>query len=271
MRNSVGYIVGFAAVVCIFCSLFVSSTAVVLKPLQDANKLLDKQQKVLAVSGLTAEGSTPSAEEVDALFKDRIDVQVLNMETRAIDENSGIPDPISYNQLKASKGASTSFAADGKDAGRARVSRIPNYITVYTIKDEDDLPSLYVLPVEGMGLWGTMYGFVALDKDLKTIRGLTFYKHKETPGLGAEVDNPNWKAKWPGRLAFDDSGKVVIEVIKGPAGSPGETPHKVDGLSGATLTSNGVTYLLRFWLGKEAFGPYLDTLRESTPTEGSDA
>jgi Na+-transporting NADH:ubiquinone oxidoreductase subunit C len=116
-----------------------------------------------------------------------------------------------------------------------------------------------------------MYGFVALDKDLKTIRGLTFYKHKETPGLGAEVDNPNWKAKWPGRLAFDDSGKVVIEVIKGPAGSPGETPHKVDGLSGATLTSNGVTYLLRFWLGKEAFGPYLDTLRESTPTEGSDA
>lgn len=262
-RNSVGYIVGFAAVVCVICSMLVSATAVVLKDRQDANKLLDKQQKVLAVSGLIEEGSSPSAQEVNEFFDTRIDIHVLDMEAGKIDDNSGIADPVSYDQLKASKDPGRSYAVDGN---KARVARIPQYITIYTVKDEEGAVALFVLPVEGMGLWGTMYGFVALDKDLKTIRGLTFYKHKETPGLGAEVDNPNWKAKWPGRLAFDDSGSVAIRVIKGAAGTPDEAPHLVDGLSGATLTSNGVTNLLNFWLGDTGFGPYLDSLRE-----GSDA
>lgn len=267
-QNSIKYIVGFAGIVCVVCSLLVSSTAVVLKPRQDANKLLDKQQKVLAVSGLIAEGSEMTPDEVNALFGERITIQMVNMETGGIDENSGIADPVRYDQIKASKDPDMSFVVG---SNKARVARVPNHITIYTIKDEDGTtPSLYVLPVEGMGLWGTMYGFVALDKDLKTIKGLTFYKHKETPGLGAEVDNPNWKAKWPGRLAFDDSGVAAIQVTKGAAGSPEEAPHKVDGLSGATLTSNGVTNLLQFWLGgplgETGFGPYLNGLRE-----GSDA
>jgi Na+-transporting NADH:ubiquinone oxidoreductase subunit C len=261
--NSIKYIVGFAAAVCVICSLLVSSTAVVLKPLQDSNKLLDKQQKVLAVSGLVAEGSTPSSEEVNTLFDERINIQVLNMGTGALDAESGIPDPVAYDQLKASKDPGMSYAVD---ANKARVKRVPNHITIYTVKDEDNEVDFYVLPVEGMGLWGTMYGFVALDRDLNTIKGLTFYKHKETPGLGAEIDNPNWKSKWPGRLVFDNSGAVTIHVIKGPAGSPEEAPHQVDGLSGATLTSNGVTNLLKFWLGENGFGPFLDSIRE-----GSDA
>ena len=266
-QNSVGYIVGFAAAVCVACSLLVSSTAVVLKEKQDVNKLLYKQQMVLDISGLINEGDTPSVEEVNTFFAERIDVLVLNMKTNVIDEDSGIEDPIGYNQLKASKDAALSSAVD---KNLARVSRIPNHITVYIINDEDGNPSRYVLPVEGMGLWGTMYGFVALDKDLNTIQGLTFYSHKETPGLGAEIDNPIWKAKWPGRLARDDSGALAIRVIKGPAESPEEAPHKVDGLSGATLTSNGVTNLLHFWLGKEGFGPYLQSLGAARPTEGSD-
>ncbi len=262
-QNSIQYIVGFAAAVCVICSLLVSSTAVVLKDKQDANKLFYKQQKVLDVSGLVAAGEIPTLGEVTALFEERIDIQVLNMETGAFDTESGITDPVAYDQLKASKDLKMSFAVD---ANKAKVARMPNHITVYTIKDEDGAVSLYVLPVEGMGLWGTMYGFVALDQDLNTIKGLTFYKHKETPGLGAEIDNPNWKAKWPGRQAFDATGAVTISVIKGPAGSPEEAPHQVDGLSGATLTSNGVTNLLKFWLGEYGFGPFLDSIRE-----GSDA
>jgi Na+-transporting NADH:ubiquinone oxidoreductase subunit C len=270
-QNSVKYIVGFAAIVCILCSLLVSTTAVVLKDRQDNNKLLYKQQKVIAVSGLVAEGTTPTAEEVNALFDSRIDILVVNMETGQEDANSGIEDPVAYDQIKASKNPDLSFAAESKEASSARVKRIPNHLTVYRVKDEEGAASLYVLPVEGMGLWGTMYGFVALDKDLTTIKGLIFYKHKETPGLGAEVDNPNWKAKWPGRLAFDESGEVAIRVIKGPAGSPEEAPHKVDGLSGATLTSNGVTNLLKLWLGEHGFGPYLENLgKPSASTEGSD-
>ena len=102
---------------------------------------------------------------------------------------------------------------------------------------------------------------MALEGDLRTIRGLTFYEHKETPGLGGEVDNPRWKALWNGRLAFDDALAPVIQVVKGPAGSVADAPHSVDGLSGATITSRGVTTLLQFWLGPEGFGPYLTRLR----------
>ena len=122
---------------------------------------------------------------------------------------------------------------------------------------------LVILPVSGMGLWSTLYGFVALDADLRTIRGLTFYEHGETPGLGGEVDNPRWKALWPGRRAFGADAEVRIEVIRGRAGPADVDPHRVDGLAGATMTGRGVTNMLRFWLGEHGFRPYLERLREA--------
>ncbi|MDF1667135.1 MAG: FMN-binding protein, partial [Planctomycetota bacterium] len=101
---------------------------------------------------------------------------------------------------------------------------------------------------------------------------LTFYEHGETPGLGGEVDNPKWKAKWPGKLVFAELGsdpktwdKVRIEVTK----SSGDgKPHAVDALSGATITSNGVTRLLQFWLGDNGFGPYIRKLAVKAPSKG---
>jgi Na+-transporting NADH:ubiquinone oxidoreductase subunit C len=106
-----------------------------------------------------------------------------------------------------------------------------------------------------------MYGYIVLEKDLNTIGGLTFYKHGETPGLGGEVDNPKWKARWPGRKAFSEKLTPAIRVSKGQIGSPDEDPYRVDALSGATITSNGVTFLLEFWLGENGFGPYISKLR----------
>ncbi len=256
-RNSVGYIIGFATVVCVVCSLLVSATATLLKDRQEMNQRLDKQMKVLSVSGLVEPGEKPSAEEVENLFSNRIDVVVVNMETGKADPDSDI-DASTYDPDQAAKDSALSHEVDRNPS---KIVRVPNRIPMYVIKDEDGNPDQYVLPVQGMGLWGVLYGFLALDTDTRTIRGLTFYKHKETPGLGAEVDNPNWKAKWPGRLAYDDKWVPRIGVIKGPAGTPDEAPYSVDGLSGATLTSNGVTHLLRFWLGDEGFGPYLSNLR----------
>ena len=126
--------------------------------------------------------------------------------------------------------------------------------------DAGDL-EMIVLPIEGLGLWGTLYGFLALDADTTTVRGITYYQHKETPGLGGEVDNPSWKDKWPGRKAFDDDGEVSLAVIKGPARTAEHDPHRVDGLAGATITSNGVTNMLEFWLGENGFEPYLNRIR----------
>ena len=114
-----------------------------------------------------------------------------------------------------------------------------------------------------------MYGFLALDPDLATIRGLTFYQHGETPGLGGEVDNPRWKALWPGRIAFDETGEPVIAVARGRVGTPQQDPHRVDGLAGATLTSRGVTAMLRFWLGEHGYGPYLERLKRGSHGQNS--
>jgi len=101
-----------------------------------------------------------------------------------------------------------------------------------------------------------------LDADFNTIGDLRFYQHAETPGLGGEVDNPKWRKQWQGKKAFNDQGELKIEVIRGfvdykVAGSE----HKVDGLSGATLTSRGVSNLVKYWLGDHAFGPYLKNMR----------
>ena len=120
-----------------------------------------------------------------------------------------------------------------------------------------------ILPVRGYGLWGILYGYLAISKDLNTIVGLEFYEHKETPGLGAEIDNPAWKALWNGKKLFDEKGNLLIKVIKGKVTvNEANSNYKVDGLSGATLTSNGVTNLLAFWLGELGYLKFLSNLKE---------
>jgi Na+-transporting NADH:ubiquinone oxidoreductase subunit C len=109
-----------------------------------------------------------------------------------------------------------------------------------------------------------MYGFLAIDRDGNTVRGLTFYEQKETPGLGGEISNPRWQALWVGRKAYDPSWEPRLTVIKGRAGPPEQDSHRVDGLSGATITSQGVSHLVRFWLSREGYGPYLAKLREGS-------
>ena len=144
----------------------------------------------------------------------------------------------------------------------AQLNEIHDIIKIYHVEKDGKLDML-VLPISGKGLWGTLYGYLAISSDTNTIRGITYYNHKETPGLGGEVDNPTWKSYWPDRKIYDESGDVAIHVIKGAAESPETDPHKVNGLSGATITSRGVTNMLQFWLGDDGYGPYLKSIRES--------
>ena len=121
-----------------------------------------------------------------------------------------------------------------------------------------------VLPIHGYGLWSTLYGFVSLEGDANTIEGLGFYDHAETPGLGGEITNPAWVKTWQGKEVYGEDGNVQFEVVKG--GAKGE--HEVDALSGATLTSNGVEYLVQFWMGENGYGPLLKKLREGELNNG---
>lgn len=144
---------------------------------------------------------------------------------------------------------------------KVKVVQTEGGMTVYQVLEDGNL-DMIVLPVEGKGLWSTLYGFLALGADTTTIRGIAFYQHGETPGLGGEIENPAWTALWKGRKAFNESWEPVIKVIKGKAGSPDEAPHQVDGISGATLTGNGVTNLVRRWIGPDGYGPYLEDIRK---------
>ena len=130
---------------------------------------------------------------------------------------------------------------------------------VYLVETDGQLNKI-ILPVRGYGLWSTLHGYLALEKDGQTVAGLGFYQHTETPGLGGEVDNPRWKALWPGKKVYKD-GNVEIQLVKGSVDPASDSAdYQIDGLAGATLTSNGVTNLVQFWLGEQGFQKFLGKL-----------
>ena len=231
----------------LICSVIVSVAAVGLKPLQEANAEASRRAEILRAAGLMQDGA-----DVDAVFGERVDTRVLDLETGRLAEGM---DP---DALSDGPGSGTVLPAAEDLAG---IVRRPRYVPVYLIRDGDELQSL-VLPVHGYGLWSTMYGFLALAADGNTVEGLSFYQQGETPGLGGEIENPRWLAGWHGKKVYDEQGNVELGVVKGQVDrSAPNSQWQVDGLSGATLTANGVTNMIHYWLGEGAFGPFLARLR----------
>lgn len=241
-----------AVALCLVCSIVVSSAAILLRPMQLENAALDRKRNILEVAGLLGPDG-----DVEAAFN-RVEPRVVNLESGEFAEDM---DAARYDQRKASKDPERSIAL-APDEDIAGIGRRARYSTVYFVREGDTIRQL-ILPVQGYGLWSTLYGFLALEGDLRTVSGLRFYEHAETPGLGGEVDNPAWRGKWNGKVAFDESGSAIIEVVKGVVDeSRSGAEHRVDGLAGATLTTRGVDNLLKFWLGENGFGPFLARMRE---------
>lgn len=255
MQFSVRYILLFSIAVCGVCAVFVSSLAVGLKDRQEVNELLFKQRNVLEAAGLVHSGEDVSRQRIEELFS-QVEPVVVDLATGEEVMTGG--EAAAFEQQKAKKDPARSEEAPPNKAG---IIRLPNRAQVFKLKNDQGGVEKLILPIEGYGLWGTLYGFLALEADARTVAGITYYQHKETPGLGGEVDNPRWKGLWPGRKAFDDAFEPKITVVKGNVGPPSESPYKVDGLSGATITSRGVTNMLHFWLGENGFGPYLENYR----------
>lgn len=245
-----------ALLVCLVCSVFVAGAAVALKPTQVENKQLDKQRSILAIAGLDG-GKALSSSEVKKLYGDKIVAKVVDLRTGQFTD---VVDAKTYDQFKAAKDPKQSRVLSGEE-DKAQIKRLENLATVYVVEQDGELDTV-VLPVRGYGLWSTLYGFIALKGDLNTVVGMGFYQHAETPGLGGEVDNPKWKGQWPGKTLYNADGKLAVAVVKGGVDpQSANANHQVDALAGATLTSNGVDHLLKFWLGEQGFGPFLAKLR----------
>jgi Na+-transporting NADH:ubiquinone oxidoreductase subunit C len=259
-RESIGNVLFVAVAVCLIASIVVSATAVMLKPAQQRNAELDRQRNILEAAGMLPAGRVVDAEGrgVAELF--------AQFETRVVDLRTGeftdVVDPATYDQLRAARSPETSQQL-ARNEDVAGIRRREHYALVYVLRDEAGGIGSLVLPIRGSGLWGTMFGFLALESDFETVAGLTFYDHQETPGLGGEVDNPRWKAQWPGVELFDDAGDPAVRLVKtrSPADSQ-QAEREVDALAGATLTTRGVEHTIRFWMGDFGFGPFLQRLSE---------
>ena len=261
--------ISVALTLCLVCSVLVSAVAVGLKPSQIENARLDRNKNILVAAGMY-DAESDTASDVAERFKD-FEVKIIDLNNgNYLDDDAlkaaGIPDRNAYDASQATK--NQALSEDLGDNDPAGIGRKPKYAKVYVKSDDAGQPEMVVLPIQGYGLWGTIYGFLTLESDLNTIKGISFYEHKETPGLGARIEEPEWRAQWSGIESYDENGNVATGVTK--AGTPKE--NWVDGISGATLTSRGVSNMVQFWLGEQGYKPYLDTLREQSgqPIEGAD-
>jgi Na+-transporting NADH:ubiquinone oxidoreductase subunit C len=219
--------------VCLGCSILVSGAANGLRARQDANLKLDIRKNILKSVGLMPE--TATREEVNGIYAERIRGLVVDADGNVAQGRA--PGDI------------------GTDTGLFPVFQ----------RIDDGAVSAYTFPISGKGLWSTCYGYFALDSDLDTVRGITFYQHGETPGLGGEIDKAYFQEGWVGKKVLDADGTMVsVSVAKGPAVErhSAELDHWVDGISGATMTCNGVTDLVR--AGLMRYEPYFAELRASS-------
>jgi len=266
-----------AGALCLVCALVVSTAASSLKAMQDANIALDRKKNLLAVTKFPAE-SMETSDLVNATFKENFDVVIIDMDTgeEASEECLAAMQSIgkswepedetkeallelltnNYDQFLASKTKRKEVCTKIPNADDpAGVKYREKYSYVYILKDENGATKNYVLPVRGYGLWSMMHGYLAVKPDLQTVEGLVFYDQAETPGLGGEVKSERFKCQWPGKKLYSDDGEVKIRVIKNADTSD---KHCIDALSGATITSNGVTNMTEYWLGPSGFGRYIE-------------
>ncbi len=266
-KNSNKYTLTFAVIMCVVLATCLAATFNGLKSRMDKNALFDKQRNVLMATGLYQKDrdSGMTQAQLEKLFRDKVQVQVLEfIRSEVTEQYKERGEEKSRKVLKV-----TGFAAtDHKLTDLPRLQREQLKVAdkdqrkqfgeVYTAETADGRS--YCIPISGYGLWSTLYGFLALQGDANKVQGITFYKHGETPGLGGEVEMPWWQDPWHDKEILDDQGQLCsITVLKGTGNETNK--HQVDGISGATITCNGVNKFVLQDLKK--YEPYLKTLRKN--------
>jgi len=251
-NDSVAKILLVTITLSLVCSVLVSSAAVVLKPLQDRNVELARKARILEVAGLLEPGRP-----IEELFG-RVEARLVELDSGSFTERFQVEE---FDQQIAARNPELSQVLQSWE-DIAGIRRRAHYAPVYLVRSEQGLEKI-ILPVHGYGLWSTMFGFLALSGDAQAVRGLVFYQHAETPGLGGEIDNPRWRERWVGRNVFGPEGEVQLRVVRGAVDPTSPLADwSVDGISGATLTSEGVSNMVQFWLGERGFGPFLARVKE---------
>ena len=253
MNESIIKTISVAFAVCLICSLVVSTAAVSLRDQQKENKLNDRRIKILKVADIY-NPNLSIAEQFGLL------------ESKFVDFNTGIIldeymnlDIEEYDQVLVTKNPTMATKVPTSE-DIAIIKNRENIGKIYILRDELKNIDKVILPIRGYGLWGTLYGYISIEDDFNTVSGIEFYDHKETPGLGAEVDNPKWKSSWKGKKIYKNN-EVALKVIKGKVETDDlQGSYKIDGLSGATITSRGVSNMVEYWFGSSGYSLLLKEL-----------
>lgn len=233
-KKNKAYAFLFAGLVCVTCSFVLATAAQGLKARQEKNLEIDIQRNILRSVGIPAEGETLASADVEQAYKENIREYVLNSNGQIIKDMAPVEIP---------------------------KEKLGEYHSLYVRVSGDKINS-YVIPVSGKGLWSTIYGYLALEPDAMTVRGVTFYKHGETPGLGAEVEKEWFTDQFKGKQVFDESGSLQsIVVAKGKVedvAAEEDWDHYVDGISGATMTGKGMNEFIERDLA--AYQPFFQNI-----------
>ena len=234
-KNS--YVLFFAAVVTITCSVLLSSAANLLKDRQQENIALDKQKNIIASAGFKAEeGREFTRQDILKIYDENIKSSVLDLQGNVV---------------------------EGKQAADLNPKVDKDLLPIYFSEQKGKVSS-YIIPVSGKGLWSTIYGYLALEPDGITVKGITFYQHGETPGLGGEIEKEWFTSNFKGKKIRNKKGELVaITVVKGKVEEKIKAenqPYYVDGISGSTLTGDGITRFLKSELMK--YEPYFANIKK---------
>lgn len=242
-KDSTGGTILVVVLLSLICSIIVAGAAVALKPQQDEQKALDKQRNILSVAGLLQPNTN-----IKEVYAEHIEPRLVDLATGEYVESNG-----AFDAKASAKNPAESVAIKVED-DKAGIKVRSKFAEIYLVKGNDGKIKQYILPIYGTGLWSVLYGFVALEPDMNTIDGITYYEQGETAGLGGEIANPLWQAKFVGKKLFDEQDQIALHIGKNASN---DRKYGVDALSGATLTSNGVQGSFSYWFGKNGFGPFI--------------
>ena len=231
MQRSNTYIIIFTTIVTILLGGLLSLTSVVLKPLQDKQVELDTKKKILGAVMDISQIKDP--DEILRTYNERVSSTVVDIEGNPVTTDT------KGNELIAEK---INIQKNHKIAKEER-----SYPVFIFKNDQGDIDA-YIFPMFGSGLWDWISGYIALNKDLNTVRGIAFDHKQETPGLGARITDKAVQGRYIGKKIFNAGGTLEsIKMVKGE-GNSGLSQHEVDGMSGATLTAKGVNQMLMHYL-----------------------
>lgn len=266
-KGSNKFVILFQTAVCVVLAILLAGAYNGLSDSIAANQRFDKQRNILKAVGLwdpATEADKPR-KELEELFATRMRAEVLEIERGEVEVQVKRAGVVSTEKVEKvldvvkTDHAITELDDLLRDESKKPVAERREFAPFYVRVDEQGEPEAVCIPISGYGLWSTLYGFLALGEDARDVVGITFYDHKETPGLGGEVDNPSWQAQWVGKSVRDASGSLIgINVKKG--GAAPDDPHAVDGLSGATITGDGVQRFVLHDL--ETYEPYFQKFQQ---------